>query len=133
MVEKARVLKSEGRIVTLSCGSPACGSCSGHFCNLRDRIFPALNSGNLPVKEGDIVDVFVAPGKAIVSGFIVLIMPLVLFAVAYWVTGRVSGGASDLVRVAFGLVGLACGFGLAYAVNRLRPEKDYPEIIGRLG
>ena len=133
MVEKARVLKSEGRVVTLSCGSPACGSCSGHFCNLRDRIFPALNTANLPVKEGDIVDVFVAPGKAIVSGFIVLIMPLIFFALVYWASGRLLGDASDLVRVVFGLVGLVFGFAVAYVVNRLRPEKDYPEIIGRFG
>ncbi|MFW5728420.1 MAG: SoxR reducing system RseC family protein [Spirochaetota bacterium] len=137
MIEKARVLRVEGDRVTLACDDSACGSCpaSQVFCSPRTREFTAENASNVPVAPNQMVDVYIHPGKAVWAGFTVLMMPLVLFALGYFlgdalIGDGIAGRGRDVLNVLVGLGGLGVGFGLAFVYHRSRRGKDMPQVVG---
>ena len=89
MVETGIVNSIDGNIVKMGCGpNEGCESCSSSFCSTDTRVFEAINTQGLDIGRGDTVDVYLAPGKTVAAGFLVLIVPLILFATGYLVTGR---------------------------------------------
>lgn len=118
MTEKARVLKVHDNTVSLQCiDGPHCDSCGSAFCNLKSRTIEASVATGLHVNVGDEVEVFVPPSRAIASGFLVLIVPLILFLTAYLSFSFVENEAA---QVAAGFGGLVAGFLLVYIVGRRR-------------
>ena len=88
MYEAGRIIKINNKVATLKCGKPEeCKSCSSSFCNVKDRRFKALNSNNLDIQIDDTVEVYISPGKTIMSSFIVLIFPLLMFIAGYFLSG----------------------------------------------
>jgi positive regulator of sigma E activity len=103
MKEQGIVKKVEGQLVWISAEQCVgcehelhCGSCgpgdgisensrrSNHheltiFGTRRERLFAAQNPQSLSIKTGDRVEYFIAPGKAIKAGFLVLIVPILAF------------------------------------------------------
>ena len=130
MTETARVSNIDGRTVTIACaGKGTCKSCSSSFCATDQRIFEASNTKGFNINVGDTVDVYLAPGKTVAAGFLVLIVPLILFMVGYSVSGRLFSATSEGIQALFGLVGLAAGFGLSFLYGKKKRASNMPEII----
>ncbi|MBN1686178.1 MAG: SoxR reducing system RseC family protein [Spirochaetales bacterium] len=130
MTETAIVKSIDGDTVKMGCGlSEGCSSCSSSFCSAEKRMFEAVNPKGLQIERGDLVDIYIPPGKAVAAGFLVLIVPLLLFVAAYLVAGRVVSGASEGVQALFGLIGLAAGFLLSFAYSRKKKAAGMPVIV----
>ena len=130
MVETGIVNSIDGNIVKMGCGpNEGCESCSSSFCSTDTRVFEAINPKGLEIGKGDTVDVYLAPGKTVAAGFLVLIVPLILFATGYLLTGRVAPGASEGIKALFGLAGLAAGFMTSFFYSAKRREKSMPVIV----
>ena len=131
MVETAIVKSIDGDIFKMSCSdAEGCKSCSSSFCSAEKRVFEAVNPKHIDIEEGDLVDVYLAPGKAVAAGFLVLIVPLLLFVAGYLISGRFISGASEGIQALFGLIGLAAGFGLSFTYSRKRKAASMPTIVG---
>lgn len=130
MVETGMVNSIEGNIVKMGCGpNEGCESCSSSFCSTDTRTFEAINPKGLEIDKGDTVDVYLAPGKTVAAGFLVLIVPLILFATGFLLTGRVAPEASEGVKALFGLMGLAAGFLASFLYSSKRRERSMPVIV----
>jgi positive regulator of sigma E activity len=129
MYEQGTVAAVNGKIITIKCGKPEqCKSCSSSFCNVKTKNFKALNRNSLDLKEGDLVEVYVSPGKTIAYSFIVLIFPLLMFLAGYFFSGPLFGANSDSIKALFGLAGLAAGFILGFLFNSIRKNHNFPVI-----
>ncbi|MFP4431044.1 MAG: SoxR reducing system RseC family protein [Spirochaetaceae bacterium] len=131
MIEKAIVIRTEGERVILACQSQGCKSCSSMFCASGGdrREFTAVNPRGVALKTADEVEFYVEPGRAILAGFLVLVMPLLAFAAAYFAVGGLLEEPSEQVRVLSGLGGLFLGFGVAYLLGRRGSR--YPVVLAR--
>ena len=129
MIEKATVIRTEGDRVILACRSQGCKTCSSMFCKPGNRQeFEAVNPKGLDIHRSDEVEFYVQPGRAILAGFIVLVMPLIAFALAYFGAGLLAPEPSEQVRVLSGLGGLLLGFGAAYMAGKR--DNRYPVVVG---
>lgn len=130
MIEKGIVEKVEGKLITVRCvDTEKCNSCVGGCAgNEQGRVFKALNSRSLSLKKGDLVEVSLDAGKAVWSGFMVLILPLLLFFPFYFAAAYLLRGAGEAVKVLSGITGIALGFGVNFIRKRIIKDKDIPEI-----
>ncbi len=150
MTEQGIVKKVEGQLVWISSEQCAgcehelhCGSCgpgdgdfenssrSNHheltiFGTRKERLFAAQNSQSLSIETGDRVEYFIAPGKAIKAGFLVLIVPILAFFLFYYLTGILWPGAGETARVLIGVAGIVLGFVMNFALKN--KTREYPEI-----
>ena len=130
MIERAIVNEVQGDIVLLGCEPKgSCESCGSGFCSPRERIFKARNRHGLPLDSGDIVDVYLAPGKTVAAGFVVLMVPLLGFIFGFLAAGRLFAGASEAVKALTGLAGLALGFLVSWYYGKKRKSLDLPEVV----
>jgi positive regulator of sigma E activity len=150
MTEQGTVRKIEGQLVWVSgqhcagCGKELhCGSCeSGNgssgssgqahheelqiFGTRKERMVAVRNTQSLAIETGDRVEYFIAPGKAIKAGFLVLIVPILAFFLFYYLTGRLWPQSGETARVLTGVGGIVLGFVMNFVLrNRSR---EYPEI-----
>ncbi len=128
MTERGIVHKIEGDIVYLSCSS-ACESCGG-TCGRgkEDQIIEVKNPQNFSLKSGDQVDYFIPALKAVSAGFMVLIMPLILFILTYAACTLLLPAAPEAVKVGSGFLGVTLGFLLNFLLRRRRAQ-TYPEVV----
>ena len=130
MVETGIVNSIDGNVIKMGCGpNDGCESCSSSFCSTDTRVFEAVNPKGLDIDKGDTVDVYLAPGKTVAAGFLVLIVPLILFATGYLLTGKIVPEASEGIKALFGLTGLAAGFAASFLYSSKRREKSMPVIV----
>jgi positive regulator of sigma E activity len=132
MTEIATVLKIEGGTVTVSCApSQSCARCGSALCGERkDRVFPARNGSGLDLAAGDAVEIHLAPNRAIAAGFVVLIVPLFLFAAGYAGAALAWPSSVEGLRVLAGLAGLGLGFLGVFLLGRIRQE--LPDVTRKL-
>jgi positive regulator of sigma E activity len=131
MTEVTTVIEIHDKEVVLGCVTSGCKSCAGSsFCNVSGKTFTAVNSKNIPLKKGDMVDVYLPPGKTIASGFMILMVPLILFLVGLFVVQQAVPGASDGLQALGGFIGLALGFGVGYLFGQLKKKTYLPIITG---
>ncbi|MFP4363988.1 MAG: SoxR reducing system RseC family protein [Spirochaetia bacterium] len=134
MKEIAQVTEISDNLIKVKCGvSGSCKNCSSGFCSVKDRIIEAKNPKNLELEEGDVVEVLVDPGKAVSSGFFVLILPLLAFIGAYLIGEFLLQIPSEGVNAVLGFLGLGAGFGIVFLVNKNTKNKSYPEITRLYG
>ena len=133
MYEAGRIIKINNKVATLKCGKPEeCKSCSSSFCNVKDRRFKALNSNNLDIQVDDTVEVYISPGKTIMSSFIVLIFPLLMFIAGYFLSGVIFNVQTDALKAAGGAAGLFLGFIISFLFNMLKKNQHLPVIKKKL-
>lgn len=134
MKEVGTVNRIEGESVYLECGdTAACKGCSaGAFCKTKGREIEALNSRNITLIPGDKIEIYLPPGRTILSGFIVLIFPLLLFILAFVLAGTALPESDEGTQALFGLIGLAAGFGFSFLYNRVAKRRNFPEITKKL-
>ena len=150
MTEQGIVKKVEGDLAWISgddcagCDHGAhCGSCGpsapasenhstgGHgelslFGTRRERSFRARNTQAFALAPGDRVEYFIAPGKAIKAGFFVLMVPILVFFLFYFLSGVIWTGAGETAKVLAGVGGIILGFLMNFVwKKRIR---EFPEI-----
>jgi len=135
MIEKGIVDKVEDKLITVRCvDTEKCSSCSGGCAgDKQGRVFKALNSRSLSLKKGDMVEVYLNSGRAVWSGFMVLILPLLLFFPSYYAAAYLLPGAGEAVKVLSGITGIVMGFGVNFIRKRIIKDKDMPEIQKNIG
>ena len=133
MYEAGKVLKINNKIVSIKCGKPEqCKSCSSTFCNVKDKRFKALNSNNLELNVDDSVEVYISPGKTILSSFVVLIFPLIMFILGYFLSGIFFNFQTDALKAAGGAGGLFIGFIISFIFNMFKKNQNLPVITRKL-
>lgn len=135
MTERAKVLEVHGPQVELGfCDNEACKSCAGSICKVEDKRYTAINETGVSLEEGDLVDVFIEPGKTLLASFMLLIFPLLLFFLCYLLGEVLLGISSEGGRVLLGLGGLALGFGINLYLGKARKGREtLPKIIRKRG
>ncbi len=130
MYEHASVVSiNDNGMVTVSCDSVACESCqAGALCNTKGKFFVAGNDTNIKLSIGDTVELYLPPGKTILAGFMALMLPLLLFPLGYYLTLAFKADATEIVRVLFGVVGIAFGFLITNIFSRLKAKEYTPQI-----
>jgi positive regulator of sigma E activity len=141
MTEIAKILSISGKIAEVACEEAAgCKSCSGNaLCSVKTRRFEALLSPKLYTpselsitpgepKPGDRVEVYIPPGKTIVAGFMVLMVPLLLFIASFALGGQLLPHRSEALHALFGIAGLGLGFLVAFGYNKVTGKKNLPII-----
>ncbi len=131
MYERGTVTAVENNIISVTCGKPEhCKSCAAAslFCNVKTKEFKALNSNNLDIKTGDDVEIYVSPSKTIGYSFSILIFPLIMFFIGYYLIAKLTNTLSDGVKIIGGFAGLAAGFAIAFLYNSFTKKQKYPVI-----
>ncbi len=108
-----------------SCSSGDCANCSSKG---KSKLIQAINKKDLPVKAGSVIEMELPTAKALIAAFRVLIVPLLLFIVAFSIVGNISGTGEGL-QVAAGFLGLFGGFFLNFLLSKKYKMKEMPEII----
>ncbi len=134
MIEMGIVDRVEGKRITVRCvDTEKCSSCGGGCAgNKQGRVFQALNSKSLSLKNGDLVEVYLDAGRAVFSGFMVLILPLLFFFLFYFAAAYLLQGAGETVKVLSGIAGIALGFGVNIIRKRLIKDKYMHEIHNKI-
>ncbi|AEJ20867.1 SoxR reducing system RseC family protein [Gracilinema caldarium] len=129
MKEIGRILKIEGDLVIIKGGElAACFGCMNEECKNNGKQFTAQNSLNLPIEEGQLVEIENKTSTAMLQGITVFLPPVLLFILGYVLTGRMVPTSSDDVRVGIGVAALFFGFFITYWVRKLLPTKGSPYI-----
>ncbi|MFA7371049.1 MAG: SoxR reducing system RseC family protein [Sphaerochaetaceae bacterium] len=130
MYEQASVIKIEkDGMVTVACGSSACASCkAGAFCRTKDREFNAYNKTGKALKSGDIVELFLPPGKTIFAGFIALLLPVLLFPLGYYIAPLLGLNVSEGIQILFGIIGIAVGFLIGRLFSKVKGKEYIPTV-----
>jgi positive regulator of sigma E activity len=150
MTEQGIVKKVEGELVRISgddctgCDHGThCGSCGpsvparenhstgGHgelslFGTRRERSFTVRNTQAFDLAPGDRVEYFIAPSKAIKAGFFVLMFPILVFFLFYFLTGVIWTGAGETAKVLAGVGGIILGFLMNFVLKKR--IREFPEI-----
>ena len=126
----------ENRHVTVKyCEDEECAKCEGG-CSTgfkqKETKLTELNAQDLSLKAGDAVELFVSPRKAIKAGFLILILPLLLFVAFYFAGESLLGIASELLQVLFALCGIALGLLLNVFLKKSSTGKELPEIFRKI-
>ena len=75
------------------------------------------------------MEIYLPPGKTIFAGFMVMIMPLILFGLLFYITGKIAPESGEGIRVLAGVAGLGLGFLASWVYSKLTNNRNLPEII----
>ncbi len=129
MYECGVVQKITDKIVTIKCGTNStCAACKSPICSKKDRIFEVRNTQGFELAEGDEVEFLLPSGRTVFESFLVLILPLLLFILFYYIGKGIFGADSEGKNILCGVLGIANGFLIALFYKRLRGSKDIPII-----
>lgn len=127
MTETGTIISIEHDRYIVECAqNPDCHSCTHCDKGREHRRMEARNPAGLELETGNRVEVYLAPGKTIMASFLVLIVPLMLFILFYYVGRRLLPRVSDPVLALLGIAGIAVGFLLNLTFKR-KPQ-DLPRI-----
>ncbi len=133
MRETARILKIQGKKITVKAGEiGACFGCMNQECKSNERVFSAENAQDLPLAEGDLVEIENPAAASIVQALAVLAPPAVLAVAAYLATGWVFPQSQDPARAAASVVGLFLGFLGMYWYRKFVPSPQTPKVVQKL-
>jgi len=129
MYECGVVQSVSGDKVTIKCGTNStCAGCKSPLCSRKDRIFTARNVNKFDLKEKDEVEFMLPSGRTVFESFLVLILPLILFIVFYYIGKNLFNFESEGKKILCGILGIANGFLISLFYSKLRKDKDIPII-----
>jgi positive regulator of sigma E activity len=96
--------------------------------NQNNTIYVA-NTKGLKVNAGDRVEIYLAPAKAIFSGFLIFILPLFLFILFYYIAQIFTGTENETIPAICGGGGVLTGLGLNFLIRKLKKKDELPEIM----
>ncbi|ADK83121.1 SoxR reducing system RseC family protein [Sediminispirochaeta smaragdinae] len=136
MTETVTIVSISGRLANVTClESDSCKGCAGNsFCNAKGRSFEAKVPSELAQSliPGDKAEVLIPPGKTIFAGFMVLIVPLLLFIAGFLLASILIPDSGEGTQAIMGIIGLGLGFLLAFAYNKLTGTKNLPIVVGKV-
>ncbi|MBN1411228.1 MAG: SoxR reducing system RseC family protein [Spirochaetales bacterium] len=130
MTEEGVICKIDRNEVTIIIEKECEGGC--HTCSQnKERRFNvvATNAKHLDLKVGNKVEIFVPPAKVIKTGFMVLILPLILFIALYVLTDLLLGIREELFKILSGLGGVALSFVGLFVMRKFKNREDLPEVL----
>lgn len=131
MTQLVSVVSVNGSIVKVGCSSSACSSChSETFCRRKDSTYEVINKARVDVIEGDLVEVEIPEGRAVISVLMSLLFPLLMFIPGYFIAKALT--RNEVVMAISGLLFIGIGFFISYLFFRRRREKYSPYIIRKL-
>jgi positive regulator of sigma E activity len=129
MVEKAIVCSIKGEnvevVIEKDCGQD-CRHCREENHN---NTICVANIKGLEIKVGDRVEIYLAPSKAIFSGFLIFILPLFLFVIFYYIAQIFTGTEDETIPAICGGGGILVGLGINFLIRKLKKKEELPEII----
>ncbi|NOY07654.1 MAG: SoxR reducing system RseC family protein [Spirochaetes bacterium] len=129
MTEKGIVDSIGDDIITILCSeNPYCSSCNACEQSEEGKKLKARNPKDLSISTGDFVEIYLSPGKSILAGFMVFIMPIIMFFIFYYSAIYIVGTKIEAIQILFGLSGIAVGFAANFMYGRIRKDSDLPEI-----
>lgn len=142
MQEQGKISRITNDIVTVELQSDAtCAECGAEGTNeqktgckscsvfqTQKRYLTAVNRNNIDLKVGDEIIVNLSPAKAIKAGFLIFIVPLLLFLGGYLVTGSLFSGSDETAKLLIGFCGLFAGFAFIFIRSRISGKKDWPVV-----
>jgi len=108
-----------------SCSSGNCAGCSAAG---KGKLIDAANTKKLPIKTGTLIEMEVSYIKALLAGFRVLIIPLLLFITGFMLADN-TFHTSEGLQVASGFTGLGAGFLFNILFSRKNRIKEMPVIV----
>jgi positive regulator of sigma E activity len=93
-------------------------SSSRRFWGVTERAYPAANPSGLAVTAGDTVEIFLPPGRTVLSSLLMFLLPLALFPAGYALSGLIPGAGEGL-RFLIGFASLLAGLPAGALLNRI--------------
>ena len=132
MTEKASVIKILENKIIVSCYSNSdCKNCSACNASGKIREINVLNPKKIALSPGDEVIITLPASQTILSSFLVLIFPLLLFIFSYIISGKING-AEEGIRALFGIAGMFVGFFISFFLSKILKSKFMPYISSKL-
>ena len=95
MTRTARIERAGDEPLVMNDDIPSAkAATSRRFWGVRERAYRVSNPGNLELAEGDTVEIFLPPGRTVLSAAITFLLPLALFPVGYALAGTLFSGIS---------------------------------------
>lgn len=133
MYECGRIIKVSGKKCTVACGTEkACQACKSPLCSKRDRLFDVRNQQGFDLKPGDNVEFLLPSGRTIFESFLVLILPLFMFIIFYYLGMGIFDLTTDGPKILCGVAGIGFGFLIALIYTKIRKDKDIPVITKKI-
>ena len=82
---------------------------SRRFWGVREREYRTVNPLNLNVCSGDVVEVYLPPGRTVLSAGFTFLLPLIMYPVGYVLAGRIIKGAGEDISFLLGFGFLLAG------------------------
>ena len=132
MRQKGTIRELHDDHIVVSCGtSGGCQNCSSLSCSGKEgadvSVFTVSNPKGLDVDIGDEAEIYLDPRRTIAAGFLVLILPLILFGAGFLGTSRFT--ESEILQALGGMLGLGAGFFIGYLRKKASGDRDRPEIV----
>ncbi len=130
MTERGIVTEIRDRVLTVQLEmTAACGACGNDGCKASRNCLKAYNKDDVPVAEGDEVEIEVE-GKAQLEGALwVLGLPLLLFGGGYALGRSLFPAASEAPAALAGLAGLALGVVVGVLVQKGKRLDTLPRVL----
>ena len=129
-VSQVKGFENDGT-VRMGCLTSACQGCKvSMFCNNKNvSEFFALNPKKVQVKAGDLVELYMPPGKTILSTALVFALPLLLFPLGYLAMRAAFPKSSDILHAPGGFCAMAISFGVAAIISTVHRRNLMPTIV----
>lgn len=129
-VSQVKGFENDGTI-RMGCLTSACQGCKASmFCNNKNvSEFFALNPGKVRINEGDLVELYMPPGKTIMSTALVFALPLLLFPAGYLAMRAILPSSSEIIHALGGFGAMAVSFGVASVISTVHRRNLMPTIV----
>ncbi|MBR2282162.1 MAG: SoxR reducing system RseC family protein [Spirochaetales bacterium] len=121
--------------VRMGCLASACQGChASMFCNNKDdNEFVALNPSKVEIEEGDYVELYMPPGRTILSTVLVFALPLALFPIGYLVCKAALPAQNEIIHALAGFGAMALAFGISSIITIRHKRRLMPSITRIVG
>ena len=121
--------------VKMGCLTSACEGCkASFFCNNKNvNEFQALNPKAVQIAEGDLVELYMPPGKTILSTALVFALPLMLFPAGYFLFRAILPSSSEIIHALGGFGAMAISFAIAAVISSVNKRRLMPTIVRIMG
>ena len=133
-VASVKAVEPDG-CVKVGCLTDACQGCKAEmFCNNKGLTeYFALNPRKVELKEGDLVELYLPPGRTVLSTALVFALPLLLFPAGYLILRYAVTGLNEMYCALGGFGAMAVAFGIASAVTVKHRRSLMPLITKVVG
>jgi len=97
---------------------------SRRFWGVKDRVYQVANPSNFAVSKGDMVEIYLPPGRTLLTAALIFLLPLALFPLGFFLTGIFVPGIDEGGSFLLGFLLLSIGLPTSLLIHR---------ILGRYG